>query len=301
MRELETLSVKGDGLPSFIGIGGQRCGSTSLWNLLRADQRLFLPDRKELHYFSNRDDEYREDLANYRPYFADALRGQLIGEFTPNYLTSAGACMRIKSHLPDVKLLVVLRDPVSRAVSHYNYRVMRGQESRSMRSAMHADMKRCVEGDEVTNRHYAYCQMGMYGLGLNRYIQSFGRSKILVMLTDDLKNGSHDVRHCVGEFLELESGLALGSGEQQVANKIATHPRIRSLEVWAQNTLRGNRERDGIWARSRCGVARRVKRLNRVQGTISPPDALKEELRGFFERDTELLSQMLDFELPWAK
>lgn len=293
--------IERDGLPSFIGIGGQRCGSTSLWNLLRADERLFLPDRKELHYFSDRDGDYREDLSNYRAYFSGSDAGQLVGEFTPNYLTSAGACRRIKAHLPDVKLLVVLRDPVSRALSHYNYRVMRGQEHRSMKRAMRADMKRCVGGDEVTSRHHAYCQMGMYGHGLAQYLKAFKAEQMLVMMTDDLKHRSDDVRQRVGAFLGLDSELVQGVDEGVRANQINSYPRWRRLEVGARNTLRRCRGREGLWVRGQCGIARRLLWANAREGTAQMNEGLGDELRAFFAKDSAKLQEMLQVELPWAE
>lgn len=289
-----------DGLPCFIGIGGQRCGSTTLWHILRGDDRLYLPDRKELHYFSNRDGDYRKDLKNYKTYFVDARDGHLIGEFTPNYLTSAGACNRIKHHLPKVKLIVVLRDPVSRAISHYNYRVMRGQEWRSMKRAMRKDMKRCVGSDEVTFRHHAYCQMGMYAQGLTQYREAFGIDQIMVLFTDELKGQCDDVRRRLGEFLGLNSELQIQDHSELSLNKVETHPRLRILEFLARSTLRRFQKRDGIIARGQCAVARRLLRVNSKSGTRTPTDKLRGELRSFFEADTRSLTELLEIDPPWA-
>jgi hypothetical protein len=289
----------GERLPNFIGIGGQRCGSTSLWYQLRGDDRLFLPEQKELHYFSDRDGDYQSNLENYGRYFEGALSEQCVGEFTPNYLTSAGACRRIERHLPEVKLIVVLRDPVERAISHYNYRVMRGQESRPIGRAMRADMKRCVGGDEVTHLYHAYCQMGLYSSGLGRYLRAFGKDQLLVLFTDDLKSDPDAVRERVGFFLGLGSALT-GDRDEGIANQIVTYPRIRMAEVGAKRVLRRWRASDAVAARAMCGLARRVHRINSKPGTPKAPERVVDELRAFYREDTAVLGEKLGAQVPWA-
>jgi Sulfotransferase domain len=288
-------------LPDFVGIGGQRCGSTTLWHWLRGDDRLFLPERKELHYFSDRDGEYRPDLENYGANFEGASDSAVVGEFTPNYLTSAGACRRIRKHLPDAKLILLLRDPVERAISHYNFRVIGGRESRSISRAMYADMKRCQELDEVVDRHHAYCQMSMYARGYERYVKAFGRDQILVLYIDELKSASMDVRERLGVFLGLGSGLRASQQVDRVANKSATHPRSRVVQVIAKSTLRGSREQTGLAARARCSVARRALALNSGRGTFRVPDTLRTELRSFFQSDSLRLQELLGESLAWVE
>lgn len=83
-------------LPDFVCIGGMRCGSTTLWEMLRRHRGIFLPETKELHYF---DREGRrdgiDDEASYRACFAGAASGQVCGECTPSYLTRERVCDRM--------------------------------------------------------------------------------------------------------------------------------------------------------------------------------------------------------------
>ena len=289
-------------LPDFIGIGGQRCGSTTIWSMMRGDDRLFLPERKELHYFTDRDGEYREDLCNYGAYFEGARGDQLVGEFTPNYLTSGGACRRIMEHLPDVRLIVTLRDPVERAISLYTYRVARGMEVRSMGRAIRADMRRCVGGEEVVDRHHAYCQLGMFSDGVARYIECFGRDSMLILTMDMLRHDAESVRARLARHLGLEG--AIGRGDEGSgsgwANRSTTTPRIKRLERFAKGTLRARRGSDGLIDRVACGVARRAVALNQRAGSPRVPRGLREELRSFYKEDGLRLAALTGIALPWV-
>lgn len=102
-------------LPGFLGIGATRAGSTWLWRNLRSHPELYLPEQKELHYFNRR---YHRNLGFYASKFAEA-KGRLAGEITPAYsILPLDRIRLIHSIMPDLKLLLLLRDPIERAWSH---------------------------------------------------------------------------------------------------------------------------------------------------------------------------------------
>ena len=291
-------------LPDFIGVGGQRCGSTTIWSLLRGDDRLFLPDQKELHYFTDRDGDYREDISNYRAYFVGARAEQLVGEFTPNYLTSKIACERIQKHLPRAKIIITLRDPVARAISLYDYRVDRGMERRGIQKAIFADMARCKGQSEIIDRHHAYCQLSLFSDGVERYLQAFGTERVHVILMDDLQADPDLVRVKLGEFLGMESAVADSSKFDSVesagwSNRTNTHPRSRLVQCVAKTIMRHVADRDSICIRFKRGIARRAIRLNSIPGKAPVSGGFETELRAFFREDTRRLGELLNRGLPW--
>lgn len=104
--------TRGTWLPDFVLAGAMRSGSSSLFRYLNDHPAIFMPAEKELHYFDRGLDR---GLDWYRERFQAAAPGQLLGEATPGYLASEDALSRMVETLPDVRVLMVLRDPVSRA------------------------------------------------------------------------------------------------------------------------------------------------------------------------------------------
>ena len=122
-------------LPDFLISGAQRGGTTSLYNYLQAHPCFELPTTKELHFF---DRKFHRGLAWYRAHFptylekcfAQRIQGRafLTGEATPNYLFHPLVSRRVAEVLPRVKLIVLLRNPVDRAFSHYHHILDLGYE-----------------------------------------------------------------------------------------------------------------------------------------------------------------------------
>src|SRR5437588_302768 len=114
-------------LPDFLIIGTQRGGTTSLERYLDAHPCVGAAANKDLHFFDRR---FHKGLAWYRghfptrieKYYAERLRGQafVTGEASPSYLFHPYAPKRVAKAMPDVKLIVLLRNPVDRAFSQYH-------------------------------------------------------------------------------------------------------------------------------------------------------------------------------------
>ena len=125
-------------LPHFLAIGVQKGGTTTLQRLLEQHPGVYLPSAKELHYFSL---HYGQGEGWYRQYFAGAALSQRCGEITPYYLFHPSAPQRILALLPQVKLVVMLRDPVERALSQYFHSVRLGLEPLALEQALAAEAR----------------------------------------------------------------------------------------------------------------------------------------------------------------
>ena len=125
-------------LPDFLVIGAQKSGTTSFFHYIAQHPKIFDHKAKELHFF---DLHYGRGAAWYRsqfPLLASVKKDSLVGEATPYYLCHPHAPKRIHGLVPDVKLIVLLRDPVDRAISHYFHEVKKGRETLSIDEAMMA-------------------------------------------------------------------------------------------------------------------------------------------------------------------
>lgn len=103
-------------LPKFIGVGAQRAGTTWIYNCLRQHPEIFLPQPKELHFFSV---NYEKGMEWYENKFSGATQDEVTGEITPNYMYREDAMQHMAKHVPDAKLFMVLRNPFERTFSAY--------------------------------------------------------------------------------------------------------------------------------------------------------------------------------------
>lgn len=291
----QTGVAQSDRLPDFVCIGGMRCGSTTLWMLLKNHPGVFMPDEKELHFFDRADRIGAEERADYASWFSDAPAGALCGEFTPSYLTRAGVAEKIAATVPDAKLLLVLRNPVDRAWSHYWFRVRQGVEPRSFRDAIARENDR--PGPEPW-RH-AYIGWGRYADHLSRYRQIFGADRIHAVLWEDLVAEPATTMAAVASFLDIDASV-FSSGCTIPGSNGMVVPRVRRL-YWATKNL----ERA---ARGNAGPSRLVHRAlfritaaNQRRTRLPVPGWARARHAAWFGQSDAELARMLGRPLPWAR
>jgi hypothetical protein len=179
-------NTNGDFKIDFIGIGTSKAGTTWVSEMLDAHPGICVSEPKEVNYFNEQDNyylienlNYNKGLNWYKNHFLHWKTGQIIGEFTPKYLSDPKAPLRIKMSFPDVKLIVCLRNPVDRAFSQYIFiRYFKKKEGRSF--------------EEVVRKEPQYIEKGLYFKHLNRYFQYFDKTRIHIIWFDDIK--SHPTR-----------------------------------------------------------------------------------------------------------
>ena len=102
--------------PHFLGVGTQKGGTTTLYRLLKKHRDIFLPENKEIHYFTK---NYHLGDQWYINHFQESLPGKIRGEITPYYLFHEAVPSRIKLFRDNMKFIILLRDPVERTLSQY--------------------------------------------------------------------------------------------------------------------------------------------------------------------------------------
>ena len=176
-------------LPEFLIIGGMRCGTTSLYQYLAAHPEIEPALGKELNYFSL---HYGRSLRWYRGHFPRRAPGRLSFEASPYYLFHPEAPHNVAETLPDVKLVVLLRDPIERAYSHYLHTRRRGFEPLSFAAALDAEAERLhggragYGGSQDPTRLYSYASRGEYAEQLERWLDLFPRERLHAIRSEDL-------------------------------------------------------------------------------------------------------------------
>lgn len=180
-------------LPDFYVLGAMKSGTSSLFDYICQHPDVAPPFRKETHYLTL---GWREGRSTgwYRAHFpVRALSsGKLTGEATPDYLFEAAALGRLKTMRPDAKVMVVLRDPVERAISQYRHEVRMGRETLTLEEAITREDERIAlaeatgsEGLE-TLLHASYKRRGQYADQLEHLFGLFPRNQVLVLWSADL-------------------------------------------------------------------------------------------------------------------
>src|SRR5579863_10505639 len=166
-------------LPDFLIIGAQRGGTTSLFHYLEAHPCIKPAVNKDLHFF---DRKYNKGLAWYRghfptrieQYYAQKIRRRafVTGEASPSYLFHPHTPRRVVQAIPHVKLIILLRNPVSRAYSQYHHAVELGHESLAFEEAIQGEEERTAREQEkmLRDEHYyseefkhrSYLSKGIY-------------------------------------------------------------------------------------------------------------------------------------------
>jgi len=189
--------------PSFLVIGAQRSGTTSLFRYLAQHPQVAPPLVKEVQFFSTSaflkgQDWYRTNFPAARDLRrrADEHRAAVTFEATPYYLFHPLAASRAAATLPGVKLIALLRNPVDRAYSHYLHSVQRGIEPLTFEAALDAEPERLageeakIRADERYDsdafRSFSYFSRGVYVDQLAEWARWFPREQLLVLESETM-------------------------------------------------------------------------------------------------------------------
>ena len=220
-------------LPNFLVIGAPKAASGSLRDYLRQHPEIFMPAKKDLRYFAYRGQTNRlrfpaATLEEYAAMFGDVRNEKAIGEASDMYFWSKMAPGKIHETIPDVKLIVSLREPVQRAFSiyHMNLRTEGQNEGLSFLQALKAD--------PILQRTYHEA--------LSAYLELFDRSQMKIILFEELSKNTLRTVQSLFEFLGVDPGFEPdlkisnpgGVPKSKWIHRLMTNDHLRT---WARNHL----------------------------------------------------------------
>ncbi|HVH99842.1 MAG TPA: sulfotransferase domain-containing protein [Enhygromyxa sp.] len=211
--------------PTFVGIGGMKCASTWVSECLRQHPEVLHSTPKETAYFMT-----RSGLADYQRFFESGGRSyNAIGEFTPTYLPNAAIISRrIFETLGRVQILVILRNPCKRYISHYKWAIGRREEL-PLRSFSSLNPRTFELVNSIEPR---MLEFGHYRADLQTYADCFGRENLHVMLYEDVRRDALKVVRELFEFLGVDPSFVPPSLDEKVREGYV--PKYPALE-WAKN------------------------------------------------------------------
>lgn len=234
--------------PDFVIVGAQRCGTTSLFRALAKHPAMMsnVLDAKGVHYF---DTDFDRGLAWYLAHFpsqadrdahqAKVQQQPVVGEASPYYLFHPAGAERMAQAIPDAKLVVLLRNPVKRAISHHLHMVWEGHEPiEDIDKALDLESSR-LSGIEAQlladptlvsrpHQHFSYMARGHYADQLERLFAHFDRDQVLVMATETMTGNSESSMDTIQTFLGLEPNPVTALGKRNASASFK--PRAETIE-----------------------------------------------------------------------
>lgn len=252
-------------LPQFLIIGAAKGGTSSLYSYMVQHPGICGAVRKEIRFF---DRYFSRGLRWYQSCFPLKSRcvGRITGEATPSYLCYPHAAQRISEFLPDSKLVVLLRNPVDRAISHYHMSVRRKKESLPLSEAIAAEgariddeYKKMLADPQYFSEDYltfGYARRGEYLRSLLPYEARFGRDRMFIESSERFFRNPVETLDGVFRFLGLDPEVHIPdmaprnawnpdrSGDAAVRSYLAEHfaPHNRRLYEWLGKDLEWEKE-----------------------------------------------------------
>ena len=221
-------------LPTFLIIGVQKSGTTSIYNYLTQHPQIFMCPIKETVFLEQHWEEKNDSGApesgsskaktfeQYRNLFEDAGDGDEVGEISPNcHFHYKSSIERIHKYLPDVKLIALLRNPIERAYSDY---LMHIRDS--------IDDQRSLN-DHISSPTSFLIRKGFYYEQLNHFFDQFDRHKIGIFLYDDLRQDSIAFMQEMYEFIGVDKSF---SPDVSVIRQVSQVPKSRTVNTVLRNS-----------------------------------------------------------------
>ena len=209
----------------FIIVGAQKAGTTALFEHLSVHPQIGLSDVKEVHFF---DDDARDwgnpDYGDYHRHFGweDA---KVRGEATPIYAYWPGALARIAAYSPAIKLVMMLRDPVERAWSHWRMETARGVESHPFSWCIREGRQRLFDGQPWGHhREFSYVERGFYADQLEAVLSLFPREQVLILGAETLRSEPASILEEVARFLGVGDFSGVSARDVHVGQPMGDIP-----------------------------------------------------------------------------
>ena len=198
---------------SFIVPGAQKSGTTALHYFLSKHSQIALPDRQEMHFFDDEEifSQHPIDYQLLHRHFRTRARqglwpihSGLAGEVTPSYLYWKPAMERIRDYNPQIKLVVLLRNPIDRAFAHWNMQRFKNREPLDFLPALKEEPRRTAVPLSIESRRFAYVGRGFYSAQLESVFELFPREQVKIVRFENFRDRKQEALDDIFDFLAVK-------------------------------------------------------------------------------------------------
>lgn len=286
-------------LVDFFIVGAPKAGTTSLFYYLNKNKGICMSSIKEPNFFSSQDLKIQkiyydslilDNLKEYERIFTPKNKQQIIGEASVSYLFYPNVANRIFDYNPRSKIIIILRDPVERAFSHYSMDLRLGHVKLSLDELFDLGLN---NKDNLFFQQYIL--LGQYYEQVNRYIKVFGRENICVKFYDELKLDASSFYSDILKFLQQENDHNIDFNQPFNKSKLPSNKFIKWLYSWPII-----RKISLIFLPLSVIEFINIKFFKENNNIIT--NDLKSKLHSFFLEDIEKLEKLLSKDLnSWKK
>ena len=193
--------------PDFIIAGASKCGTSSIYYYLSSHPQILLSHKKELDFYW---ENYHRGIDWYRAHFPTITDRAdfLTGEASPNYLRFPQVARRIKDTFPKTKIIILLRNPVDRAISWHYHKLNTGLTNLDLKTAIATEIEKLATTTEaeITNTGYRNpdnIMSSLYIYKIKPWIELLGREQFLILKSEEFYSNPLKVMSSVFQFLDL--------------------------------------------------------------------------------------------------
>jgi hypothetical protein len=215
-------------MPNFLIIGAMKSGTTALYYYLEQHPDIYMSPVKEPNFFSSQEQENAADtvtqIETYQRLFSGSSGKKAIGEASHSYLYEPGAAAEIRRHIPEAKLIAILRNPIDRAYSHFLHMVRSGTEPLDDFAQALREEEAGIHGERIFQD---YVGRGLYYDQLRRYFGTFAREQVRVYLYEDLSGAPVSTVQDAFRFLKVDDSFV---PDVSLRRNVSGHPRYETLD-----------------------------------------------------------------------
>lgn len=300
-------------LPNFILLGAAKSGTSSVWDYLKQHPQIFMSNPKEPNFFvfegvklppfSGPESPevllkrlYQNTITDSESYQAlfDKVSGEMaIGEASVRYLYFPQAPENIKKYIPDVKMIIMLRNPVDRLYSHYVMNIRHLLEPLSLEKAIEQEEER-INNNWGWDWHYT--KVGMYSQQIKRYLNYFEPEQLKILFYDDFRENPVGVMTEIYQFLGVDDSFVLNIQRRKNEGYLPKNKLVHKF-LFTSNPLKSFLEK--ILPRSL--YKKLIENLKKWNSRPIPPlpIALRKSLNEVFREDITELQKIVNRELSW--
>src|SRR6266480_5990174 len=174
---------------AFILAGAQKSGTTALHYFLSRHPDITMGDQQEIHFFDN--EEIFSGPVDYEllhRHYPPVAGSTIAGDCTPLYLYWKPAMERIWNYNSQIKLLILLRNPIDRAFAHWNMQRFKDREPLDFLDAVKEEPRRIAQPLTIESRRFAYIDRGSYSKQLERVFKFFPQEQVRIVKFEDFRD-----------------------------------------------------------------------------------------------------------------
>ena len=283
-------------LPNFLIIGTPKAGTTSIYHYLNQHPEIYFSPKKEPHFFSFIGEQKPhwgvQTLAEYEKLFEGVTNEKAIGEASSWYLYSQSAAEQIKKYIPDVKLIIILRNPAERAYSSWVFRCEQGWENiNNFQKAIAMEAERIKNGEPWD---YHYLNTGFYYQQIKRYLKYFNEKQLAVYLYEDFKKEPSETLKNIFQFLQVDNKFESHILQRHNITSSAKNLKLQSL-IKNNQTFRNIVKRyvPNSLAKNIKSMVLNINTIKKVKISLE----LKREFILIYKEDIDKLQSLINHDL----